>query len=101
MASDPAPPHYDFGDSADHLVGVHRRPSSDRVPLLGCECGDWGCWPLMARIRVAHGKVIWDDFVQPHRPDRDYSGFGPFRFPEPDFRIAVLDLRARLVPVSD
>ncbi len=77
MASDPAPPHYDFGDSANHLVGIHRRPGSDRVPLLGCECGDWGCWPLM-------------------HPDRDYSEFGPFRFPEPDFRIAVLDLRARL-----
>jgi hypothetical protein len=88
--------HYEFGDPADFLLGAGRPTPDDRTPLLGCECGEWGCWPLLARIRVADGKVVWDDFAQPHRPDRDYAGFGPFRFPEPDYRAAVADLRARL-----
>lgn len=87
---------YNFGDPAELLLGVTVPARGERTPLLGCECGEWGCWPLLARIRVADSTVIWDDFAQPHRPDRDYSGFGPFRFPEPDYRGAVADLGARL-----
>jgi hypothetical protein len=92
--------HYAFGDPAEYLLGIHRPPRRERVPLLGCECGEWGCWPLMARIRIDDGKVIWDDFTQPHRLDRDYSGFGPFRFPEPDYRGAVADLCSRLARLA-
>jgi hypothetical protein len=28
--------------------------------VLGCECGEWGCWPLMARIGLAGQMVRWD-----------------------------------------
>src|SRR5687767_544224 len=40
-----------------------------RAAVLGCECGEPGCWPLRARITVAEYTVTWDDFVQPYRPD--------------------------------
>ena len=48
--------------------------------VLGCECGEVGCWPRMCRITKTGNTVVWDSFRQPHRPDRDYSHFGPFTF---------------------
>jgi hypothetical protein len=69
--------------------------SSDRrVDLLGCgSCGEAGCWPLEARIDVDDGAVTWRAFRQPHRPDRDYSGLGPFRFDAAAYRTALTAAR--------
>lgn len=47
--------------------------------LLGCSCGDWGCWPLTARVKVDDRFVHWRDFRTGHR-DWDLSELGPFRF---------------------
>ncbi|MFD5095154.1 hypothetical protein ACFWMR_31440 [Amycolatopsis thailandensis] len=71
------PQFFRFGPMEDHF---HGRPGDAKTPLLGCECGEWGCWPLLARITTTDDLVIWDAFEQPHRPARDYTGFGPFRF---------------------
>ncbi|MFC7616095.1 hypothetical protein ACFQV2_24110 [Actinokineospora soli] len=62
-----------------------------RVPLLGCSCGDLGCWPLLAHVGVADGRVVWDLFEQPFRPDRDYDRFGPFRFDLRQYRDALAE----------
>lgn len=70
--------------------------SSDRVPLLGCECGDWGCWPLLARVTVSAHEVRWDEFQQPHRERRDYSGFGPFVFIRQQYEDALRELVSQL-----
>lgn len=50
------------------------------VYVLGCECGEVGCWPLQCRVRFEDDVIIWDEFKQPYRASRDYSGFGPFVF---------------------
>lgn len=68
---------------ADHYL------REGRARLLGCRCGDAGCWPLEARIVVTPGTVRWEDFRQPHRPEWDYDGFGPFSFPRPGYERAV------------
>jgi len=83
--------YYKFGDLARYLVGEQTPWPGARVPLLGCACGDWGCWPLVANVSAAEGFVSWDAFAQPHRPGRDYSGFGPFRFDEASYRHAAQD----------
>lgn len=54
--------------------------SKEAIAVLGCDCGEVGCWPLECEIRVEVGAITWDKFSQPHRPDRDYSTFGPFTF---------------------
>jgi len=65
-----------------------------RVYLLGCQCGEVGCWPLLARIRVGDESVTWDSFQQPHRKERDYSGFGSVVFDAQQYREAVAALRS-------
>jgi hypothetical protein len=61
-----------------------------RIYLLGCgDCGEVGCWPLLARVSVAPTEVLWDSFEQPHRQQRDYSKLGPFRFRAEQYREAV------------
>lgn len=62
------------------------------APLLGCSCGEWGCWPLWANIAVSCAEVRWSDFEQPYRPDRDYSAFGPFVFARGEYDAALAAL---------
>jgi hypothetical protein len=66
----------------------------ERVYVLGCQCGEVGCWPLLARITVGEESVTWDSFQQPHRKERDYSGFGPLVFDAQQYREAVAGLRS-------
>jgi hypothetical protein len=46
--------------------------------LLGCNCGDAGCWPLTAHVEVGP-RVVWRNFRTGHRK-WDLSAFGPFEF---------------------
>ncbi|WP_369250932.1 hypothetical protein [Streptomyces sp. R41] len=64
----------DFEDRPDHFL------SPAAVPLLGCSCGIWGCWPLMARIAVAPTTVTWSSFRQPHRAQWGELPIGLFVF---------------------
>jgi hypothetical protein len=47
--------------------------------LLGCECGEAGCWPLTAHVEVGSHRVLWRHFRTGHRK-WDLSAFGPFEF---------------------
>lgn len=59
------------------------------IDVLGCGCGEWGCWPLSAAITVHGETVTWSHFSQPHRPDRNYREFGPFTFAAAEYRAAA------------
>ncbi|WP_327257139.1 hypothetical protein [Streptomyces sp. NBC_01244] len=74
------PEFFRFGPMQDHFIGRSTNAMGPKTPVLGCECGEWGCWPLMARITVTTDLVTWDAFEQPHRATRDYAAFGPFQF---------------------
>ncbi|WP_328422774.1 hypothetical protein OG470_09450 [Micromonospora sp. NBC_00389] len=84
--------HFNFGDLAAYLAG---RPDSAYwarmgvINLLGCDCGEVGCWPLDAQVVTADDSVTWRGFAQPHRPKRDYGSFGPFVFRRNQYERAV------------
>jgi hypothetical protein len=84
--------HFNFGDLTAYLTG---RPDpvygaeSGVIALLGCDCGEVGCWPLEARVLVDDDLVTWRGFGQPHRPKRDYGSFGPFTFRRSQYERAV------------
>ena len=77
-------------------VSFSLAPDRGRAWLLGCDCGEVGCWPLDARIEVTDDLVMWQDFQQPHRPERDYRSFGPFVFGRKEYDRAVADAVAAL-----
>jgi hypothetical protein len=81
--------NYRFGDLRRYLVGEQEPWPGHRVPLLGCNCGEWGCWPLVATVAAQGDQVTWTGFEQPHRKERDYSAFGPFVFDGDQYRTAV------------
>ncbi|MCP2015113.1 hypothetical protein L1280_002274 [Deinococcus sp. HSC-46F16] len=61
-----------------------------RVNLLECGCGVWGCWPLQAQVTREGERVIWSEFVQPHRrASWSYDGFGPFVFSAEQYEAQV------------
>lgn len=89
--------HFDLGDLTAYLTG---RPDSAYwarrgvIALLGCNCGEVGCWPLEARVLVHKDLVTWRGFAQPHRPKRDYGSFGPFAFRRSQYERAVREAAA-------
>jgi hypothetical protein len=89
------PDWFNYGRLDQYFLG--RGESSfwaQGVYLLGCECGEVGCWPLQCQIRIDGNDVVWEQFSQPYRPERDYSSFGPFVFDGEQYRKAVADLEA-------
>lgn len=85
------PGHFRFGDLVSYYVGDDNGewPRTGVIWLLGCDCGEVGCWPLEARVRAHEGRVEWSHFRQPHRPAWDYTDFGPFTFDAPQYLTAV------------
>lgn len=77
------------GDLRRYLLGEQEPWPGRRVPLLGCDCGELGCWPLVAVVELENDLVRWHAFEQPHRGNRDYSGFGPFVFDRHDYDAAL------------
>ncbi len=51
-----------------------------KLVVLGCTCGDVGCWPLLVEIAVREDTVIWSDFEQPRRRRWRHDELGPFVF---------------------
>lgn len=100
--SDPAggyggliPSHYFYGPLPSYFLGHEEPVTGDEqgeIYLLSCECGEVGCWPLIAHVRLNQDKVIWNGFSQPHRPSRNYTNFGPFEFDRTQYERAVEDL---------
>lgn len=85
-------PTHRFG--LDHLSAYYRdsdstAPGGSIVEVLSCGCGEFGCWPLLARITVDDDDVVWADFSQPHRSSWDYSAFGPFVFGRDEYETAL------------
>jgi hypothetical protein len=81
-----------------HFLGEQAHPETraGRVELLLCrDCGEIGCWPILAQIEVTENRVTWSNFQQPHRMGRgnsaiwDYAAFGPFVFDRAQYEGAL------------
>jgi hypothetical protein len=85
--------HFNFGDLSAYLSGAPDSAcwgaKNGLIALLGCDCGEVGCWPLEARVLVDDDVVTWRAFTQPHRPKHDYGSFGPFSFRRNQYEHAV------------
>lgn len=86
------PAHFRFEDLTQYYLGIETQqwPRPEHAWLLGCDCGEVGCWPLAARITLTEGTVEWSHFQQPHRPSRSYDDFGPFLFDRQSYDAAVV-----------
>jgi hypothetical protein len=73
------PAWFEFGPMDLHFLGRGAWLSQGLVPVLGCECGEWGCWPLHVRIVENAHTVTWSEFAHLGL-ERDYTGLGPFQF---------------------
>ncbi|MBF9130164.1 hypothetical protein I0C86_14540 [Plantactinospora sp. S1510] len=78
-------PAQDVAWPSRHFLGEVEYPDYSgyepgELALLGCGCGIWGCWPLLARITVDPDAVTWTGFRQPLRPGWGVLRLGPFRF---------------------
>jgi hypothetical protein len=89
--------HFKFGDLTAYLFGQPDSvywASRGAIALLGCDCGEVGCWPLESEVRIDNDLVTWRGFVQPFRPQRDYGSFGPFTFRRSQYERAIREAAA-------
>ena len=90
------PANYRFGPLSSYYLGLEDGWGPSIAAVLGCECGEVGCWPALVTITSTVTSVIWSNFEQPHRPDRDYSDFGSFEFERQTYEHAVRSATAAL-----
>lgn len=92
------PAHFRLGDLPTYLRG--EGPAGLLAPgtawLLGCDCGELGCWPLEATVTVTDAVVTWSGFRQPHRPAWTYDGLGPFVFDRASYDAAAAEAAVAL-----
>jgi hypothetical protein len=85
----------EFGPLDQHYQGQGR--GAPQAILLGCGCGESGCWPLLVSVATEAGFVTWSEFSQPHRPNWDYAGMGTYRFERWQFDKAIQNLAWRVL----
>jgi hypothetical protein len=90
------PSYFKYGPLAQYFCGqATNHGISDKdgeIYVLGCECGEVACWPLLTSVTRLEGGYQWSAFHQPHRPERDYDAFGPFVFERSQYEDAVRDM---------
>ncbi|WP_433543925.1 hypothetical protein ACQPZG_01530 (plasmid) [Streptomyces sp. CA-294286] len=81
----------ELGDLARHFHGdpVAEFTEMGDTPVLGCLCGVWACWPLLAVISLAPDTVTWSGFRQPHREEWGELPLGPYVFPRAAYDAAL------------
>ncbi|MFF3333366.1 hypothetical protein ACFYWX_28085 [Streptomyces sp. NPDC002888] len=67
----------------------HFLTPADDTPVLGCTCGIWECWPLLARITVTPTTITWSSFRQPHREEWGELRMGPYVFARQSYEAAL------------
>jgi hypothetical protein len=90
------PDYFNAGPLLSYLCAQVGRPGAshkdEEIYLLGCECGEVGCWPLMASVTRIGTGYQWSAFHQPHRSQRNYEGFGSFTFEQHQYENALREL---------
>jgi hypothetical protein len=85
----------EVGDPVRHFLGdpapEFADPSTGTTPLLGCSCGLWGCWPLLATITTTPETVTWSSFRQPFRKKWGELAMGPYTFARPAYETALAE----------
>jgi hypothetical protein len=81
------------GQATEVWAVLEASQRSNRVPLLICECGEPGCWPLMVTVTFGVEAVTWHDFRQPYRDDWQYEKLGPFEFGRAQYLAALQSAR--------
>jgi len=75
-----------FSEPLFHALLGEQTDEEHKVSLLLCPCGEPGCWPLLAHVKINNQTVSWCSFEQPHRSEVSAAGhwsyvsFGPFQF---------------------
>ena len=72
----------------DWYSGADPQLYANTACLLGCGCGETGCWPLLATISFDDDTVTWHDFRTGHR-DWDLGALGPFVFSRAQYEAAL------------
>lgn len=86
-----------------HFLGEpkHRWFDDGDTVLLGCQCGQWECWPLTAQVEVTDETVTWSAFRNGHRATWDLSALGPFVFDRRQYETALRRTASAAPPNPD
>jgi hypothetical protein len=96
------PSYFDYGPLEHYFTGQAgnqgEAENGEDIYVLGCVCGEVECWPLITSVTRAEDGYKWAAFIQPHRQQRNYDGFGPFVFEKNQYEQAVGDMALKSEP---
>jgi hypothetical protein len=94
------PSQYNCGPLDRYFLGQSSKAPFCNAPgeiaVLGCKCGEVGCWPLACTVIADGDTITWRRFRQPHRRSWTYEGFGPFVFRRVEYELALKQLRQNI-----
>ena len=73
-----------------HWLGAPDPSEGGLALIYDCECGEWECGGVLARITVTDDEVVWSDFRGP-RGGREYR-VGLLRFDRQQYERALRQL---------
>lgn len=68
-----------FGCAERYFVLQPQDADFGATVLMGCNCGEPGCWMLLIDSTTTGNIVTWSHFRQFHRPEWQYA-LGPYNF---------------------
>jgi hypothetical protein len=74
--------------TSEQWAALPEQYGDGRAAVLGCICGEVGCWPFRVRITWRSDTVTWSDFKQKNR-GWTYEALGPFVFAREQYEAAV------------
>lgn len=94
------PSYFNYGPLLPYFCGQASSEGISDKPgdifVLGCQCGEVGCWPLITSVKSVKDGYEWSAFRQPHRPERSYDGLGSFVFEKVQYEAVVRGAVLRL-----
>jgi len=85
----------EIGEARKHYLGNGRKryQSGKKTAVLGCNCGEPGCWPFLVSIVADNKFVHWSEFEQPHRKSWMYDTVAPLIFDRHQYETAIMAIR--------
>ena len=81
--------NYRSGPARENWFGLRDVSGrSGEIPVLGCSCGEWGCWPTYATVVFDDETVTWREFSNLDSA-LPLAQFGPLVFRREDYENAV------------
>jgi hypothetical protein len=99
--------YFDDIDIIKHFMGEADKKNilnyTGKTQILGCTCGEPGCWPFLIKINISGNVIIWNEYEQPFRSKKrcgekywNYSNLKALKFNRVEYENKLKNISAEI-----